>query len=255
MAAKKYTTEEFVSKSKIKHNNKYTYPDEYVSSRDFINIKCPIHDIFSVRAYSHLEGTGCKKCDVERRASNNRYTHEQFLNKAHQVHRDRYSYPTQYVHSNEFLTITCSIHGNFQQLPYTHLLGNGCKKCADAERTGGYTQEWFNADYMRKSLPGILYILESDTENRFYKLGITNSLKERLSHYPKKLNCKVLWSTNTLLYIAFLTEQEILQKYKNYKFWPNSEFIGHTECFQKTFSIVETTKNVLAEFTKQVEVK
>ncbi len=248
------TTKQFVLKANVIHNFKYEYPDEYVHSRAFINIICPTHGNFSMRAYSHLDGCGCKKCDIERRAFNNRYTHETFLNKATKVHNKKYSYPALYEHSNKLLTIVCPIHGEFQQLPYLHLLGNGFKKCADANRTGGYTQEWFNFNPTRNTLPGIIYVLESDKENGFYKLGITSNLKERLSHYPKQLNCKVLWSANTLLYIAFLSEQEVLEKYTIYQFWPNSEFIGHTECFQKTFKIVEAVETTLTKFTKQQDV-
>jgi len=56
------TTEEFIKRSNVTHNNKYTYPDEYVASKQKIKIICPDHGSFYQTAADHISGHGCKKC-------------------------------------------------------------------------------------------------------------------------------------------------------------------------------------------------
>ena len=59
------------------------------------------------------------------------YTQEQFLQRAHEVHGDRYDYSKSvYKRHDQKLTITCREHGDFQQRPVYHLLGKGCRSCA-----------------------------------------------------------------------------------------------------------------------------
>jgi hypothetical protein len=247
---RRLTTEKFVLKANNVHNFKYTYPDEYVGSREFINVNCLIHNTFSIRAYSHLEGTGCKKCDIERRASNNRYTHETFLNKAIKIHNNKYSYPAVYEHSNKLLTIICPIHGEFQQLPYTHLLGNGCKKCANDDSVGRYSETWFNDKPSRKIIPGQIYVLESEFQGGFYKIGISTNFQYRFARFPKQLNMKMLSVNDTMIYTAFRIEQFIIEKYNTYRYWPNIKFTGRTECFQRKFNIIDVIRQQL-ELTTQ----
>lgn len=54
-----------------------------------------------------------------------------FLEKANKIHSSFYSYnKTNYVNARTKITITCPIHGDFEQLPYNHLMGKGCNKCS-----------------------------------------------------------------------------------------------------------------------------
>lgn len=60
-----------------------------------------------------------------------RLTTNEFIEKAKQLHSDKYDYSqTVYVNSRTKLTIVCPDHGKFEQLPSSHLQGNGCPKCA-----------------------------------------------------------------------------------------------------------------------------
>lgn len=53
-----------------------------------------------------------------------------FIEKAKVVHGDRYDYSKSvYTKLNSKLTIICSIHGPFNQIPKNHLKGAGCQKC------------------------------------------------------------------------------------------------------------------------------
>lgn len=59
-------------------------------------------------------------------------THE-FIAKAKSIHGDRYSYEKSEYHYRKPITITCKVHGDFQQR-YDHHIGprkSGCRKCYD----------------------------------------------------------------------------------------------------------------------------
>lgn len=54
---------EILSRASLTHKGKYTYDiGEYKSSKDKINIICPIHGLFSQAIDKHLVGRGCPKC-------------------------------------------------------------------------------------------------------------------------------------------------------------------------------------------------
>lgn len=60
-----------------------------------------------------------------------RLTTEEFIEKAKQVHNSKYDYSkTEYVSSRIKVIITCPEHGDFEQLPSSHLQGVGCPKCS-----------------------------------------------------------------------------------------------------------------------------
>lgn len=69
-------------------------------------------------------------------------TQDGFLAKARAVHGERYDYSkTVYEHSMREVTITCRVHGDFQQKAYAHVRGEGCRLCgyeeAAANRSDG----------------------------------------------------------------------------------------------------------------------
>lgn len=58
-------------------------------------------------------------------------TTEKFIEKAKKKHGNEYRYDKcHYVNANTKVVITCEKHGDFEQLPYAHLRGQGCPKCA-----------------------------------------------------------------------------------------------------------------------------
>jgi len=59
-----------------------------------------------------------------------------FIDKAVNLHNNNYTYKNcVYVRATVKVTITCKIHGNFEQTPQIHLKGSGCPECAKV-RTG-----------------------------------------------------------------------------------------------------------------------
>ena len=83
----------------------------------------------------------------------------EFIKKARKIHGDKYEYERAiYLGSNSKITITCPEHGDFLQIPPTHLSGSGCPKCgyrwftfkdflAKAKIVHGERYEYANTDY------------------------------------------------------------------------------------------------------------
>jgi len=60
---KTYTQDEFIKICSEKHDHKYDYSKvKYTKSINTVNIICPDHGEFILKASLHLNGTGCQKC-------------------------------------------------------------------------------------------------------------------------------------------------------------------------------------------------
>ena len=57
---------------------------------------------------------------------------EDFVIKANKTHNSKYKYikESDCIDSFAYITIVCPIHGEFKQIAYAHLKGQGCPKCA-----------------------------------------------------------------------------------------------------------------------------
>lgn len=59
-----------------------------------------------------------------------RLTTDGFIEKARAVHGDKYDYSqVAYVNGKEAIKIICPAHGEFEQVPHSHLSGCGCASC------------------------------------------------------------------------------------------------------------------------------
>ena len=125
------TTEEFIEKAIQKHGHKYDYSHvEYVNNETPMSIICPKHGAFKHTPHEHLRGRGCPKCSWERIGVLNRLTPSRFVEKAREVHGDKYEYhKVKYINNLTPVIITCPIHGDFKQTPGHHLTGQGCWRC------------------------------------------------------------------------------------------------------------------------------
>ena len=124
--ANKYMDEEyFKEKGKSIHNDKYNYSKvKYVNSRTKVCIICPEHGEFWQTPHSHLTGYGCKKC------SENFLDKDFFIKKSIKLHGGKYDYSkVEYKNNKSKVIITCPEHGDFLQVPNSHLSGRGCPKC------------------------------------------------------------------------------------------------------------------------------
>ena len=121
----------FIERSKKIHNNLYDYSKvEYVNNVAKVIIICPIHGEFKQSPSSHLYGRGCTKC------SGHYMDTEFFIERAREVHGDRYDYSKSiYVNQKTNIIIICSIHGEFGQTSSSHFGGSGCPKCVGRNKS------------------------------------------------------------------------------------------------------------------------
>lgn len=128
---KRITTEEFIIKAKITHNEKYDYSvSTYTTARDKIKILCHKHGIFHQKPHDHLYGRGCKKC-----VGLNSKTNSEFIEESIKLFGDRFEYgKINYISSQRHLTLICKKHGEFKVTPNNHLSKKqGCPICRESK--------------------------------------------------------------------------------------------------------------------------
>jgi len=128
-STKRLTTENFIERSDIIHNNKYNYSlVNYKNNKTKVKIICSEHGIFEQRPDDHLKGCGCAIC------SGNVMTTEMFIDKSKKIHGDKYDYSlVDYKKYKIKVEIVCSKHGVFKQTPYHHMIGCGCQVCNESK--------------------------------------------------------------------------------------------------------------------------
>lgn len=131
------SNESFIEKAMKAHCGKYSYSKVlYTSSKTKVIITCPTHGDFEQRPNDHLNGYGCPMCAKRGSSLNGRLTTEEFIERARRIHGNRYDYSkVSYSNAKEKVIITCSIHGDFIQVPNNHLNGANCPKCSKVVQT------------------------------------------------------------------------------------------------------------------------
>ena len=119
-------TQEFVIKAKQIHGIKYDYRKvNYKTNRTPVKIICHLHGIFTQKPHEHLRGMGCGKC-----SNNIVLTNREFILKAIEIHGNKYDYSkVNYLENKSKVVIICRKHGEFYQIPNSHLRGRGCPHC------------------------------------------------------------------------------------------------------------------------------
>ena len=117
----KYTTAKLVKRLKDQYGNKYDY-----SKVVFKNWTTPICLIDSKQQEIWKTPAALTKA----------YSTEQFIQKARAIHGSKYDYSkVEYQTTRKKVCIICPKHGEFWQTPNSHLVGKGCKKCANQHKT------------------------------------------------------------------------------------------------------------------------
>lgn len=134
----KSSTEDFINKSKIKHNDIYDYSlVEYINSSTKVNIICKKHGEFLQAPTSHIGGKGCFKCAHELIGLKSRKYHEEYISLAIEKHNNKYDYSliSDKSRPKDKVDIICPTHGKFIQTWQNHIYGKGCIKCAGVEKS------------------------------------------------------------------------------------------------------------------------
>lgn len=121
-------TNEFVTKAKIVHGDKFNYSKvEYTTNKKVVTLICNKHGDFKIKPNDHLTGGGCPRC------SGRGKTNEDFVKESKIVHGDKYNYlMIDYLGTHNKVKIICPIHGVFEQTPNHHLSGAGCPICKES---------------------------------------------------------------------------------------------------------------------------
>lgn len=153
------TRDEFIERAVAIHGGKYDYSKmEYTGTKKKICIICPEHGEFWQKPYAHLSGQGCPKC-----ANNQKIDKEEFIRRAREIHGDKYDYSkVDYKNNYTKVVITCPEHGDFEQLPHSHLQGNGCPKCNEEPLLEREVLELLEKN-------GILYVRQKKFDGLIYK--------------------------------------------------------------------------------------
>ena len=133
-------TEEFISKARNIHGDKYDYSlVDYENNHTQVEIICTEHGKFLQSPKDHLSGRGCPICGRERSnediKSRMMLSEDEFIKRANEVHGNKYDYSlVNYKDTRTKVEIVCKKHGSFFQSPNKHMQGRGCKVCG-RERT------------------------------------------------------------------------------------------------------------------------
>jgi very-short-patch-repair endonuclease len=119
-------TDKFINRSVLLHKDKYDYSlVEYINNKTKIRIICKEHGEFIQLPLNHLCGKGCSRCCGNKKSNN-----IDFIENSKIKHNDKYDYSlVEYKNNITKVIIVCKEHGEFKQVPSSHLRGQGCPKC------------------------------------------------------------------------------------------------------------------------------
>jgi hypothetical protein len=128
----------FIKAAREIHGSRYDYSRvRYKNSGEKVKIVCKKHGPFPQTPDNHLwRKSGCPDCASEKRGKERRERFAKtFIKRAKEKHGSKYDYSkTRYFKTDEPLTITCRIHGDFPITPHEHLGGAGCQTCGHANK-------------------------------------------------------------------------------------------------------------------------
>jgi hypothetical protein len=253
--------DEVVERLKELFGDKYDYSQvNYEGSDKKITLICSQHGEFNKLASKAFNGEGCPKCaysnataqrtqSVRNSVERTREKRKQsFITRATETHQGFFDYSkVDFVNMRTLVIITCPIHGDFDQIPGTHISA-GCRKCADAELKGRYTETYFERYPDEGSRPATLYYVKINALGEtFYKVGITVTTVSARFANLKGIGAEVsvLATQKIKLREAFDREQVLLKSHASKcPFRPKlseskrGSIVGATECFSKPLTKV-----------------
>lgn len=248
---KQKTLNEFITMAQNVHGCLYDYSQVvYVNMHSKVTIKCATHGNFEQRPYAHIHNRqGCPAC-----GNALKYTNDTFIDAANKVHKAFYSYEkVVYKNSHSSITITCPIHGDFDQQAYVHLQNHGCPKCANDLNVMRKTHQpdlwsyrgWeFAGKCSTEFVAYSVYVIECwDETETFIKIGKTFTSTKRRFRGNIPYSWKVLHSIEGSADFINRLEQQLKATYKTYNYAPAKKFNGSCECF--TLEIKDNIENYI----------
>lgn len=223
--------EEFLIKCIEKYGDKFEYNLTNYNgiTKNEIEVTCPTHGMFRSTPVNHIMSnnkTGCYQCGMSSKSLSKTKSVGDFKKRCEGVYGNVYQYPdieNLYKNRKSLITVTCSIHGNFEKIAGKHLAGQGCFQCRVEEMvrtgilTGGYSNNVFSQSSWLSNAPAILYYLKIN-DGKLFKIGITRghlcnrlrSLKNKSKNFIK--NICIVCTFELPLSKAFNIEQRVLRE-------------------------------------------
>lgn len=211
-STKKLTQDEFIKRSKEKHDNKYDYSKvEYVNTTTPVKIICPVHGEFEQIPKSHLIGKGCDKCGGSGKSNTS-----EFVEKAKKINPDYDYSKVRYETSRTPVKIKCPIHGWFEQTPNRFLNGALCQKCGIEKRTASHRYDSEKFIELAKKIHGdkydytkVNYVNSKTPVEVICKKHDTSFSVNPTHHIVSKSGCPICRESKGEILVV-----EILKKYK-----------------------------------------
>lgn len=194
---------EIIEKCAEIHNGLYDYSKVVYQNLDSkVEIVCPAHGSFFQTLANHRSGKGCTLCRNIKISKSKTLPREKAISNFVKAHGDTYSYDNvDYKSSDIKVSITCSKHGDFLQVPYSHTAGKGCPRCVSlisSEENNVYEyikQLGFEVEQSNRSiLKGKELDIFVPSKNLAIEVnGVywhSDLKKERLYHYNKFKACQ-----------------------------------------------------------------
>ena len=155
--------DDFLRKCYERHGNKYDY-----SLVEYTGIQNKVKIIFNNMMYEQKAGAHIYSSGLVERVILKK-TIETFKIEANEIHNNRYDYSkVDYINNQTKVIIVCKIHGDFYQIPSSHLSGSGCPHCNESKgekKIAKYLTQNnidFSRQYKFKDCVGIRYKLPFD---------------------------------------------------------------------------------------------
>lgn len=225
-----YTTDEAIRRFAEVHGTLYDYSlVDYINSDTKIKIVCRNHGVFEQLSYSHIFGSGCPSCASSYQPSTSEVI-EQFKN----IHSDKYDYSkVDYQGAFVDVEIICKTHGSFMQVAKTHKKGSGCPDCAIAI---GHTKSSYLEGCNSTGGNTHLYLIEcTGNDETFYKVGIAKKGANSRFDSRRKLpyDFSIIKEIHGSAALIWDLEKSIHSIMRDFKYKPDIDFKGKTECFSK----------------------
>lgn len=211
------------------------------STKGEIICQCGYHYFQTPADHLEVKSNGCPNCPAFLTL-----TTQEFIERSERVHgKGVFDYSeTNYQTSRELVTIKCRNNHTFQQLPFSHLNGHGCRFCSFESELTGFSLtdriEYSNRLYGGKDN---LYVIKLwNNSETFYKIGISFNTYNRFQFIKHesgynlealciiKSDCKIIWKLESTLHKLF----------REIKYNPAVKFAGSKlECFSNIDGILD----------------
>lgn len=190
-------------------------------------------------------------------------TTEEFIQKARQVHGDKYDYSkTQYINARTKLEIICPKHGSFWQTPDNHLYHKKCSACALEENRGtkeqfiekarrihGNKYDYSKIEYVNSNTPICIVCPEhgefwQKPHNHLVGKGCrkcrNSKGEEKITRVLESKSIKFIHDENCLDFLGelrpdfYLPDYNLIIEYDGEQHFKPIEIFGGVERFEKT---------------------